>query len=78
MINEIIKRKIKHIGHSLKRNQFIAIIMEGKINGKRTIKRLHKLFFEEILKTNRFYLIPKKITSDTHKCLQRQGLSIRS
>lgn len=75
MINEIIKRKIKLIGHPLKRNQFITIIMEGKINGKRTRGRLGKFFFEEISKLIDFTSYQKKTTSDTYKWLQRQGLA---
>jgi len=50
MMNAIMERKIKLIGHQLRHNKFITIIMEGKINGKRTRERPRKSFFEEIFR----------------------------
>jgi len=47
-MNTIMKRKIELIGHLLIHNEFIIIIMEGKINDKRTRGRPSKSFFEEI------------------------------
>lgn len=43
------EKKIKLIGHILRYNRFItAIVMKGKINGKRIRRRPSKSFFEEI------------------------------
>jgi len=36
LMNTIMKRKVKLIGHLIRHNEFITIIMEGKIDGKRT------------------------------------------
>jgi len=48
MINTIMKRKRNLIVHLLSHNQFIIIIMEKKINGKKTRGRPRKSIFEEI------------------------------
>jgi hypothetical protein len=44
------KRKIKLVGHLLKYNEFITIIMEGKIDGKGTRGRPRKFFLREIFR----------------------------
>lgn len=67
-------RKIKLIGHFLRHNQFITIIMEWEINGKRTNRgRPHKSLFEEIFQLMNFTLYQKlkKTASDNYKRLQR-------
>lgn len=49
IMNAITKRQINLIRHLLRYNRFMTIIiMEGKINGKRTKGKLRQSFFEEI------------------------------
>lgn len=50
VINATIKRRIKLNEHLLKHNQFVTIVMERKISGKRTRGRPCKYFFEEIIR----------------------------
>lgn len=42
------KKNGAKMGHLLRHNEFIIIIMEEKINGKRTRERPRKSFFEDI------------------------------
>ncbi|VVC46173.1 Hypothetical protein CINCED_3A005950 [Cinara cedri] len=50
IMNTILKRTLKLIGHLLINNEFITVIMEGKIKGKRSRGRPRKSFFEEIFR----------------------------
>jgi hypothetical protein len=50
VINTVLKRTIELIGHLLRHNVFVIIIMEGKIEGRRSRGRPCKSFFEEIFR----------------------------
>jgi hypothetical protein len=72
VMNTIMKRTIKLIGHLLKNNEFITIIMEGEIEGKRSREKSRKSFFEEIFKRMgcTSYQNLKRMGSDRHDWLQ--------
>ena len=72
VMNTIIKRTIKLIGHLLRHNVFITIFMEGKIEGKRYRRRPRKSFFEEIFHRMgcTSYQNLKRMGSDRHDWLQ--------
>jgi hypothetical protein len=80
VMNTIMKRTIKLIGHLLRHNVFITIIMEGKIEGKRSRGRPRKSFFEEIFRRMgcTSYQSLKRMAYDRHDWLQQQGLAFRS
>ncbi|VVC42596.1 Hypothetical protein CINCED_3A003125 [Cinara cedri] len=80
IMNTIMKRTIKLIGHLLRNNEFITIIMEGKIEGKRSRGRPRKSFFEEIFRRMGVtsYQNLKRTAFDRHVWLQQQGLAFRS
>lgn len=54
MIDAIMNGKLKLIGRLLSYNKLLTVIMEGKINIKRTRGRRHKFFFEEIFQLMKF------------------------
>lgn len=72
MINKIMKSKMELIGHLIRHNEFITIIKEGKINGKRTRERLRRSFFEEIFYRMDFasYQKLKRAACDRHEWLK--------
>lgn len=75
VMNTIIKITIKLIGHLLRHNVFITIIMVGKIEGKRTRGRPRKSFFEEIFQRIgcTSYQNLKRMAYDRHDWLQQLG-----
>lgn len=72
------KRTKKLIGHLLRNNVFITIIIEGKIEGKRSRGRPRKSFFEEIFRRMRCtsYQSLKRMASNRHDWLQQQRLGL--
>jgi len=74
LMNKIIK--IKPFGYLLRHNEFITIIMEGKINGKRIKGRSRKSAFEVIFRWMGFtsYQQLKRMACDRHEWLKRLGL----
>lgn len=78
MMNVIIKRKIKLIKHRLRHNRLITIIVEGKIDDKRTRESSRKFFFEEIFQRFTSYQQLEMITSDRNEWLQGQGVTFRT
>jgi hypothetical protein len=80
VMNTILKRRIKLIGHLLRHNVFITIFMEGKIEGKRYRRRPRKSFFEEIFHRMgcTSYQSLKRMAYDRHDWLRQQSLVFRS
>jgi hypothetical protein len=71
VMNTIIKRTIKLIGHLLRHNVFIIKIMERKIEGKRSRGRLCKSFEEISCRMGcTSYQSFKKMAYDRHDWLQ--------
>lgn len=69
MMNAKMKRKIKLFGHFLKHNQFVIIIMEEEINGKRINDKVGKSFIVEIFlrMSSTPYQRFTQIVSDRHE-----------
>lgn len=80
VMNTIMKITINLIGHLLKHNVFITIIMLRKIEGKRSRGRLRKSFFEEIFRrmSCTSYRSLKRMAYDRHDWPQQQGLAFRN
>lgn len=80
LMQRIMKRKIKLIGHLLRHNTFITNIIEGKMEGRRPRGRPRKMYFEDIFETMRCatYHQLKEAALDRHIWLQRQGNAFRN
>jgi hypothetical protein len=80
MVNTTMKRKIKLIEHLLRHNEFITIITDGKTNGKKTLGRPHKSFFEKVLRRTSLtsHQTLRRTACDRYEWLQRQVLALRS
>lgn len=68
----ITRRKIKLIGRTLRHNQFIAVVMEGK----RSRKYCFEGVFQRIGLTS--HQQPEKASSNGHGRLRRQYLTFKS
>lgn len=79
LITNIEKRKAKFVGHTLRHNEFLTTILEGKVLGKKGRGRPRKAHLDSMIHGLQFkqYADLKRSASERQMWLQRQGLAFR-
>lgn len=79
LLENILKRKVKLIGHLIRHNQFIGNIFEGRLLGRRSRGRPRTSYFRDlqnIMRANT-YAQMKTIAMNREEWLSRQGSAFR-